>query len=426
MRSRSAVAFIKWTLALAAIVGGGIVAYPYLLQLTRPQVTVTQVVEGPVVAAFYATGTLLPVREYPIKANAPGIVHEVYVDKGHHVTKDQPLVFVFEDSVQQRFEQAKAERDQRAKLANPKNSPILGEYDSRLIASSDMLQIAQREQKRVTDLLEREAATQQDLDRAMDRVKMMWSEVEQLKAQKATKQIDLQKELDVAEAALKIAQWNLDRQTVRSPIESATILDWPVTVGTRVAVNDKLMQIADVRPDVLVMRAAVDEEDKVHVSVGQLVRMTLYAYSEVSSGRARVFEGHVKKIYDKADPDRRTFEVDVEVSEKDPGFSAGMTGELAFIITEKPSALVIPSQAVQAGDVWIVRDGQLIKPDVKLGIRSIERSEVLSGLKVGDQVVISPLENAIAGARVRTRYTEPVQAANLNKPKAEKAFQKFN
>ena len=151
-----------------------------------------------------------------------------------------------------------------------------------------------------------------------------------------------------------------------------------------------------------------------------MVRMTLYAYA------GRAFNGKVKKVYDKADPDRRTFEVDVEMVDKEPTFSAGMTGELAFVMAEKSSALVIPSQAVQGGVVWTVKNGVLSKPQVKLGIKSIERVEVISGLSTNDQVVVSALEAPAEGKRVRAQFMDPTAAANLNKPKVEKAFQAFN
>jgi len=178
--------------------------------------------------------------------------------------------------------------------------------------------------------------------------------------------------------------------------------------------------VADVRPEKLIMRAAVDEEDKVYVKEGQVVRMTLYAYA------GRTFEGKVKKVYDKADADRRTFEVDVEMVKKEPTFSAGMTGELAFVMAEKASAWVIPSQAVQSGVVWTVKNGVLSKQEVKLGLKSIERVEVVSGLSAQDEVVISALDAPAEGQRVRTQLMDPTAAANLNKPKVEKAFQAFN
>src|SRR5437763_4986223 len=51
-------------------------------------------------------------------------------------------------------------------------------------------------------------------------------------------------------------------------------------------------------PYTTLFRSAVDEENKPGLKDGQLVRMTLYSF------RDRVFDGHVKKIYPKADPDR--------------------------------------------------------------------------------------------------------------------------
>lgn len=408
-----------WVGLLAVGLAGGGVAWLGLGRLLRPKVTVTEAVEGPVVQAFYATGTLLPDREYPIKANNPGVLTEVWVDKGDVVSRGQALALVAEDAVQYRFEQAKAERELKSKQADEKTSPVLLELDARLRFANELLEIARREQSRITQMVTAQAATQADLDRAMDRVKTLASEVEALKAQRANKKLELDKDLEVAEAALKTAQWNLERQTLRSPIDNGVVLDRPVSAGTRMAVNEPIMHVADVRPESLVMWAAVDEEDKTFVRFNQTVRLTLYAFPD------RVFEGKVKRIYPKADPERRTFEVDVEMMEKNPGFSAGMTGELAFVVAEKDLAIVIPSQAVQSGQVWTVRDGRLVKAEAKLGLSSVERVEVVSGLKAGDQVVISPIGNLAEGRGVRTEFMDPAAAAGLNKPKTEEGFKGF-
>ena len=416
---RKAFALLRWIVLPIVLLAIAAALWLVFLRFTRPVVTVTTIVEAPVVQAFYATGTLLPEREYPIKANNPGLLTDVLVDKGDDVKKDQPLAVAVEDSVQYKFEQAKAERDQRAKLADDANSPVLAEFDARISATQDLLDIALREQKRFATMMEQGVGGEAEYNRATERVKTVWADLQGLKSQRQERKIALGKDLDVADAALRIAQWNLDRQTIRSPI-AGTVLDRPATVGTRLAVNDHVMQIADVRPDTLIMRAAVDEEDKTFVRPGQTVRMVLYAYEN------RSFTGTVKKIYDKADADRRTFEIDVEMTEKDPGFSAGMTGELAFIISEKSKTTVIPTQAVQSGEVWIVRDGTLAKADVSVGLSSIERTEVLSGLSGDDQVVISPVSGLAEGQRVRTHLVDPTTAANANKPKQEQGFKGFN
>ena len=159
------------------------------------------------------------------------------------------------------------------------------------------------------------------------------------------------------------------------------------------------------------MRAAVDEEDVTKVRVDQTVRMTLYSYED------RTFEGRVARIYPQADPERRTFEVDVQIADPDPRLQPGMTGELAFVMAAKERAVVVPSQAVQKGVVHTVENGRLEKVEAEIGLRGIERTEILSGLRPGERVVISTVGDLRDGRRVRTTFTDPVTAAGLNQPK---------
>src|SRR5687768_330665 len=135
---RKAFALLRWILLPIALLALAVLLWQLVVRFTRPLVTVTTIVEAPVVQAFYATGTLLPEREYPIKANNPGLLTEVLVDKGDHVKKDQPLAVVVEDSVQYKFEQAKAEREQRTKLADDKSSPVLAEFEARISAMQEV------------------------------------------------------------------------------------------------------------------------------------------------------------------------------------------------------------------------------------------------------------------------------------------------
>jgi hypothetical protein len=135
----------------------------------------------------------------------------------------------------------------------------------------------------------------------------------------------------------------------------------------------------------------------------------------------------VLRIYPEADEARRTFEVDVQILDPDPRLSPGMTGELAFIMQTKDRAVVIPSQAVQKGAVYAVRDGRLRRLEVTLGLRGIERTEVTAGVKPGDRVVISAVGDMAGGQRVRPTFMDPVAAAGLNKPKqANDNFKGFN
>jgi HlyD family secretion protein len=397
---------ITGAIAVAVLVG----AVLAILHFGSPLVVVSEAVEGPVVQAFYSTGTIQPEREFPIKANVAGTITDVRVDKGDAVTKGQALAVVSEPSLVFAQRQAQAELEEKQKRAEPKTSPVLQEYDARISAGTAQLDIAQRELARIKTLIESNAASQTDLDTAMDRVKTVWTLVESAKAQRATRQLELERELQVARSALDTANWNLEQQTLKSPIDGV-VLNRPLSVGTRVAINDVVTIVADVRPEKLVMRAAVDEEDVTKVRVRQVVRMTLYSYED------RTFEGKVVRIYPQADPERRTFEVDVQIIDPDPRLSPGMTGELAFVMDAKERAVVVPSQAVQKGTIYTVDNGRLRKLNAEIGLRGIERSEVLMGLRPGARIVISTVGDIPDGRRVRTTYTDPATAAGMNKPK---------
>lgn len=412
MRSRRAQSSVRWLLlATILFAAGGAVAWA-AWQVLRPVVTVTEVTRGPVVQAFYSTGTIEPEREYPIRSNTAGILTEVLVDKGAAVVKDQQLAVVTDSALVFTRDRAAAELTERLARADERTSPVLREYDARISALQAILEIANREQKRASDMLERDAASQQDLDRAIDRVKTTWSELESLKAQRAAKRLELDREAEVARSALSIAEWNLDQQTLRSPIDGV-VLDRPTSIGTRVAVNDLIMRVADVAPQTLVMRAAVDEEDIVRVSIGQVVRLTLYALP------GEILTGRVTQVYAEADPNRRTFEVDVRIEPPDERLQPGMTGELAFVLAAKADALIIPNQSIQSDAVWVVQNDRLVRRLPRIGITSVERAEVVSGLSSGERVVISPIGNLADGQHVRTRWMDPIDAAGLNTPAVE-------
>ncbi|MEO6434749.1 MAG: efflux RND transporter periplasmic adaptor subunit [Tepidisphaeraceae bacterium] len=419
-RTRRAQSMAKWI--FVATIGGVALAIAgvVIFQLSSPKVVVSEAVEGPVVQAFYSTGTIQPQREFPIKSNTAGIITEVKVDKGDTIKAGDLLAVVSNPELLYATQKAKAELEEKQKRAEAKTSPVIQEFDARITTNQALLDIAQREEQRIRTLLERNAASPTDLDTALDRLKTVWANLESFKAQRATRLLEMERELAVARSALDTANWNLEQQHLKAPI-GGVVLDRPLTVGTRVAINDRVMTTADVTPARLVMRAAVDEEDVTKVRVEQTVRMTLYAYED------RTFEGKVLRIYPQADEARRTFEVDVQIVNPDDRFSSGMTGELAFIMASRDKALVIPSQAVQKGAVYTVENRRLKKLDVELGLRGIERTEVRNGLKPGVRIVISTIGDLEAGHRVRTNYTDPNTAAGYNKPKQVKdSFKGFN
>ncbi|HSZ54688.1 MAG TPA: efflux RND transporter periplasmic adaptor subunit [Tepidisphaeraceae bacterium] len=411
--------FAKSVVIAAAFLAVGGVSV-VLFWMSRPAVTVTEVIEGPVIQAFYATGTVRPRLEYPISSSVAGIVERVMIRQGEAAKKGEPLALVVDPNLQFQADKARAELKTRQQFVDPEKSPVLRQFDRQITATQQMLDAAKNLEDRFTSLAQRSAASANDRDQALEHTRKIWGDLESLKAQRAAKLRELQQDVETAESADRAAQENLSRQTVRSPIDGV-VLDEPIAQGTRIEINGHLMQLADLGPKSLIMRAAVDEENIAGVDKDQQVKMTLYSFP------GRTFDGIVEQKYPKADATRRTFDVDVRFAAVEPRLQPGMTGELAFIEQTRERALIVPTQAVQDNAIWTLRSGRLVKSDATIGIRSIERTEVTGGLRAGDVVVISPISGLAEGdlARIGSRI-DPKVAADLNKPKAVdvlKAFQ---
>ena len=129
---RRALFSIKLLLSMVAAALVGVLAFYLLTVFAFPQVQVTRLTTGPVVQAFYATGSVVPEREYSVHSNVAGILElEPGIDKGGAVKKDQLLARVLSDDLEKKYKQAQAELKEKQARADDKNSPVLMEFDKR-------------------------------------------------------------------------------------------------------------------------------------------------------------------------------------------------------------------------------------------------------------------------------------------------------
>lgn len=106
------------------------------------------------------------------------------------------------------------------------------------------------------------------------------------------------------------------------------------------------------------------------------------------------------------DPQTGTVEVRVEVPDAPPTLRQDMTVSVDIEVGRRERALVLPIDAIEAarGDapaqVLAIREGRVERVPVTLGLRGLDRIEVIEGLAEGEAVL--PLANAPApGRRVR-------------------------
>ena len=80
-----------------------------------------------------------------------------------------------------------------------------------------------------------------------------------------------------------------------------------------------------------------------------------------------------------------------------------MTVSAEVVLAQKQAALSIPGNALrEAGErkyVLVVRSGTALEQDVKIGVQSLQRVEIVSGLSAGEAVIVDV--KVRAGQRVR-------------------------
>jgi HlyD family secretion protein len=199
-----------------------------------------------------------------------------------------------------------------------------------------------------------------------------------------------------AEAAVERAEEELANATIRAPIRG-TVLTRDVEIGSPVSsilnlgANASLvMTIGDIQE--VFVRGRVDEAD-----IG-LVRLGLPARITTESFRGRVFQGRVTQISPiGVEKDNvTTFEVEVSIDNPGQELKANMTANAEIVLEEHAEALIVPEAAIvydaeRNASVEVVdpaADTGRRRVPIRIGIGNGTRTEVLEGLKVGDQVVL--------------------------------------
>jgi len=173
---------------------------------------------------------------------------------------------------------------------------------------------------------------------------------------------------------------------IMAPLGGVIILK-NVVVGQTVDMSTVLYALSDK----LIVVAHVDEVDIGQVHVGMPARISLDAYpGKPINGKVFniLYEGtNVSNVI--------TYGVKVEPVEVPPFFRSQMTASVSFIIQHKDNVLLVPSLAVKENSSGEKRvlvpgpDGQPVPQIVEAGLDNGENTEIVSGLKAGDTVLIT-------------------------------------
>jgi len=355
-----------------------------------------KVEKGDLAKSVVATGKVTPITKVEVKSKASGIVKKLLVDYGDTVKKGQLLAQLDKVEIEAQVEQSQAAL--QAAEANLKSADADFER-AKVDAEGPDVPLLRRAYDRAVGMAKDGVVSASALDDADKNYKMALNKQNVAKAQVTVLQAKIaQARAEVArdQANLKQLEEQLSYTDIESPIDGI-VLSRDVEIGDAVSSilvlgssATLVMTLGDTSQ--VYVKGKVDESDIGKVYLGQPARI------KVESFKDKTFNGVVTKISPMGvEKDNvTTFEVRVSISNPGGELKAEMTANAEIILEEHKNVLQIPEGAIlydkdKKASVEVpdpsAKDGKK-KLALNIGISNGAKTEVLSGLKEGDQVVL--------------------------------------
>ncbi len=355
-----------------------------------------KVTKGDVARSVVATGKIQPITKVEVKSKASGIVEKLYVDINNVVKKGQPLAQLDQVEIQaqvsaQRAQLASTEANVSTLEANIEQdkvnaaAPDLPMYKASLDRYSEMQKLGVVSRQALDDSNRDYLAALTKRDSAKAQVGVDTAKLKQAKAQVMQSQ-----------ASLKQLEEQLGYTTIIAPMDGV-ILSRDVEIGAAVSSilvlgSTATLVMTEGDTSEVYVQGKVDEADIAHVYMAQPARI------KVESFRDRLFYGKVTKIAPMGvEKDNvTTFEVRVSINNPGGELKANMTANAEIMLDEHKNVLTVPENAVmydgqKNASVEIPDKSQKEgkrKVSVKVGLSNGSVTEIVSGLKEGQQVVL--------------------------------------
>jgi HlyD family secretion protein len=355
-----------------------------------------KVERGDLAKSVVATGKIEPIFKVEVKSKASGIVKKLYVDYGDKVKKGQVLAELDKDEIQARVDQARAQVEASSASLNGTRADL---ERAKVDAEGPDVPLLKRAYERATGMAKDGVVSASALDDAEKNYKMALNKQNVSKAQLLVLQAKIgQAEGQLAQdrANLKQLEEQLSYTTIESPLDGI-VLSRDVQMGDAVSSilvlgssATLVMTLGDTSE--VYVKGKVDESDIGKVYLGQPARI------KVESFKDKTFTGKVTKISPMGvEKDNvTTFEVRVSINNPEGMLKAMMTANAEIILEEHKNVLQIPEGSIiydkdKKASVEIpdpkAKEGKK-KLAVNIGISNGAKTELLSGLKEGDQVVL--------------------------------------
>lgn len=329
-------------------------------ETTLPQV-------GPITESVYASGVVKAAGQYKVYPTVTGPVLALLVQEGDTVRAGTALLHIDDRSSRANERSAAAQLQLLVRNASDQG-PVLAQLRQALEQARERYVLDSANVVRQRALWAQQIGSRAELDQrelAFTTSRSTWRNAARSLEETRAR---LRTELEVARnTALISAAGNADR-TPQSLIDGV-VYDLLVEPG-ELATPQQPVAIIGSATD-LYLELEVDERDIARVKVGQDVAVTLELYREA-------FAATITRIVPLMDARTRTFTVEARFTERPPQLYPNLTAEANIVLARKARALTVPASYVLLGDS--VLTGPETRTAVSIGLRDLERIEVLSGI----------------------------------------------
>lgn len=362
-----------------------VAAIIWYLLLAVAEVAVAQ--RGTALAAVYGTIRIEPTDVIPVRAQNVGFIRLAEPFSigrgaiGKSVERGQLLATIADEATARQLKQARADlqaAQQRAALPLP---------------SSELLKTAEDNVQRLEKLAALSNVPAVEYEKAKNEANRLRGAVE-------NERIERDRNLGVLEDTIKKLEAQMSSSEIRSPMDG--LLSNIQTIdGELVAAGNQLFAVSSRKNYV---RGEVNEEDVGEVKPGMKATLQLYAY------RTQQFAAQVSSIQPAADPETQRYTVVLELEKPPDNLMAGMTGEMNIITGTHENVILVPTRALLVDQAWIVNRGMVQRRTVKVGFRTLDFSEIISGISLGESVVVADQDKLRPGQAVRQHRIDIVNA----------------
>jgi len=307
-------------------------------------------------------GNVQPFITSPIYARTNGYLRKWYVDIGGRVKQGQLLAVIETPEVDQQLQQAR----------------------SNLLTAQANLELAAITKSRYQGLLKSKAVAQQDVDNA----------VGTYNANKAIVEAD--------QAAVDQYTALVSFEKVYAPFDGVvtarnTDIGDLINSGSGGGVKTDLFHVA--QPGKLRVYVNVPEEYSQGVKVGMTADLSLAEFP------GRRFSGKLVRTADAITVTTRTLLIEIDVDNPTGTLLTGSYAEVHLAVPSQASTFLLPVNTLifrsEGLRVALVKDGKVTLTAVTPGHDFGNQIEIVSGLKLDDQVIINPPDSIVSGQQVQ-------------------------